>query len=725
MGRQRSAVQVNQFIGGLNTEANPLSFPDNNSIDEVNIELTTRGTRKRRTGFDVEPNYVVVDTGVTYSTTLKLGRSQFRWENPGGTTTKHFVVIQIGNYLAIHDADALPISSGGVFSFTFNVSTYSTDYSYAIVDGNLVIATGLKTPTVLSYDGTTVTKTDPTLLVRDLWGVVATDSSSNVLTTPSLTSYRPGGTATATHVYNLRNQTFALPHVEGDADTQTVIDPIAEFYAASGNTVYPSNADSVLQFLVADANKATNRTVERFNGDSMFKTPPGNTLAPKGYFVIDALNRGASRNANEALLRGRNGALSYAISTLPVDITPGGPTVVASYASRAWYAGFSGVVTGGDALSPHMDSYILFSKQVKNKLDIPYCYQEGDPTSNLDPDVVDTDGGFLKIEGIGPIKAMVPMETSLFVIAENGVWRIVGTDENSFTATQFSISKITTDGCFSPQSVVAISSGIMYWGEDGIYLIAQNDGGLWASQNIIRNSIQTYFNGLSADDKRSVVGYYDINDPSVRWIFGNGLQLRQGIEELIFNIKFQAFTRNTIGVLPSVFGPLTAVGGVNRVTPLFRKITPKKSFYSIIVTPSPTLRYTFGGYRDNTVMDWVTYGGIDTPGYLIAGAVNKGSARLRKDVPYLSTFFENLNPIESSCFIQSQWDWTSSSLSNRWSIPRQAFRAVRSDPGLTMVTTRNKIRGGGKSVAFKFSTETNKPFHLYGWEFNLEATTDE
>ena len=83
MSRQRTAVQVNQFVGGLNTEANPLSFPENASIDESNVELTTRGTRVRRDGFDAEASYVVVDTGVTYSTSAKLGRSQFRWENPG------------------------------------------------------------------------------------------------------------------------------------------------------------------------------------------------------------------------------------------------------------------------------------------------------------------------------------------------------------------------------------------------------------------------------------------------------------------------------------------------------------------------------------------------------------------------------------------------------------------------------------------------------------------
>ncbi len=719
MSRQRTAVQVNQFVGGLNTEANPLSFPENASIDESNVELTTRGTRVRRDGFDAEASYVVVDTGVTYSTSAKLGRSQFRWENPGGDTSRHFLVVQIGNYLAVHDADAAAISSSVLYSFTFNSSTYSTDFSYASVDGNLVVATGLKTPTVLSFNGTTVTKTDITLLVRDLWGVEAT-VSSKTLTDPDYISFRPS-TTNKEHTYNLRNQTFARPRIEGDADTQNLIDPIAEFVAIS--SVYPSNSDAITAFLVADPNKTTNRTVERFNANSMYGTPPGTSQAPKGYFIIDALDRGASRNAQEALLRARNPSLSVTVSTLAADSTPGGPNVTASYAGRAWFAGFSGVVTGGDSKSPHLDSYIFFSRLVQSKSDIARCYQEGDPTSNIDPDVVETDGGFIKIEGIGVIKALVAIEASLFVLADNGVWRIVGKDENSFVATEYSVSKVTTDGCFSAQSVVPVPGGVFYWGEDGIYLISISQQGSWASQNITRTTVQTLYTGLSADDKRSVVGYYDAVDPSVRWMYGNGLQLRQGISELVFNLKFQAFTLNDIGAVSSIFGPLTAVGGVNRVRPNLSVVYPKRSFYSIIVTPSPTLRYTFGGYQIGTIMDWISKGGIDTPAYILAGAVNKGSARLRKDVPYLTVFLEQND--NASMFVQTQWDWTTNSLTHRWSTQRQAYRPARVDTGYTMVTTRNRVRGGGKAVAFKFSSETNKTFHLYGWEFNLEATTDE
>ena len=40
------------FIGGLNTEAPVLNYPENASGDEVNMELERNGLRKKRLGMD-------------------------------------------------------------------------------------------------------------------------------------------------------------------------------------------------------------------------------------------------------------------------------------------------------------------------------------------------------------------------------------------------------------------------------------------------------------------------------------------------------------------------------------------------------------------------------------------------------------------------------------------------------------------------------------------------
>jgi len=46
---------------------------------------------------------------------------------------------------------------------------------------------------------------------------------------------------------------------------------------------------------------------------------------------------------------------------LPEDRTPGGATLVAEFAGRVFYGGFSGKTIGGDENSPELSNYLLFS----------------------------------------------------------------------------------------------------------------------------------------------------------------------------------------------------------------------------------------------------------------------------------------------------------------------------------------------------------------------------
>lgn len=739
MGRQRTAVQINQFIGGLNTESNPLSFPENCSLDEQNMELQKDGSRKRRPGFDVEVGASFVDSGIVFDPNVILGRSQFLWENPGGISSKQFLVVQIGNYLAFHDLDVEPISSATKHSVTYNVSTYSTTFTYASIDGSLIVATGLKEISVFSYDGTNISKSDETLLIRDFFGLYTSPGGVPVKE-PENYQHRPT-TIPDKHLYNLRNQTFARGVVRGDVDNTNVVDPIVRFNTVSGSE-YPSNADSLVRFLIADANLASNRTVERFNAESMIKTTPGTTHAPIGYFIIDALERGASRNAQEAILRANNGNLTLSVGTLNTDITPGGAKIVTAYAGKVWYAGFSSEVVDGDKLSPRMGSYVLFSQTVENISKIPLCYQAGDPTSNEDPDLVSTDGGFIRVDEAYNIKALVPLSSSLFVLAENGIWRITGADENMFDPTSYTVSKISEEGCISSSSVVRIPNGVAYWGEFGIYTIQQGEvSGEWETGNLIQESIQTLYDNISVDDRLTCVGYYDRFSPSIRWIYGpRGFSLLGVNEthELIFNTKFGVFTKNVIPSVGTSYGPLS-VSGSSKIVGVNILRNPKESLYCIVGDYLTTITYSFGGYNTlHTTNDWaqdlidptLTQNGVDTEAFLISCRVNGGDTRLRKEVPYITTYFQRTDlddkyPMDSSCLLQAQWNWTSNSASGKWTTPRQAYRVLQSQVGNEMVVTRNLIRGSGRCVAYKFSSENGKGLHIYGWEYNIQAGEEE
>lgn len=752
MARQRVPVQVNQFVGGLDTESNLINFPPNASVDEDNMEINKNGSRSRRDGFNLEDSYSEVDTGIYTQAGERMARSQFRWENPGGKSNRQFLVVQLGNYLAIHDLDGATISGSLLYSTTYNVSTYSTTFGYASIDGTLVVGTGEKEISIFNFDGdATITKTTDILLIRDFFGVEATVGGVE-LTDFLNVQVRPTSINDA-HLYNLRNQTWALPRVEGDADTTNLIDPIAEFYTESGTgsatKVYPSNADSVVPHLLANANLASNRTVERFNAEDLFKSPSGTSRAPWGYFVIDALERGTSRLAQEALLRSNNSTLSLSVTSLPTDRTPDGPSVLTQYAGRIWYAGFSGEVIGGDGRSPRMSSYVLFSRVIQDPSQITKCYQEADPTSHIDSFVVDDDGGFIKIDGAYRINRMVQAQASLFIFANNGVWRVVGVDENVFSATGYSVFKITDKGCVAPNSVVVFNSSVIYWSEDGIQVITiSQETGDWDTQDITQTSVQSFYQAISSSSKATVSGYHDQINNAIRWLYGVSLGSQTDAYELILNTKFNVFTKNKIKTSNLLEGPVSVSGGqtiqvgqtgvvtVGAVTVTVSGVDvtseaasasrdASSAFYCIVLESSPTITYSFGGYKEDTVYDWIDLGSLDSPAYIITGPMTGGEGRLKKNVPYITVYMDRTTDIESSCILSSRWGWTSDAAAGKWSNPRQAYRVLRNVTGEEIIRTRNKIRGFGPCVSFKFESEEGKKLILFGWEFNLESTTDE
>jgi hypothetical protein len=711
------------------------------------MELKRDGSRHRRKGFNLETNFMSVVAPIPLRNDEYLGRSQFRWYNPGGKIGFQYLVVQIGNHINIHDVSAPVLSQSVIYSKTFDSRTYSTNYGYAVVDGTLVIATGEKDIYIFSDVEGTITERTKRLLIRDFFGVEAVVDGTE-LTDPLFLQTRPTDLSRE-HIYNLRNQTFALPRYDGKDNTLDTYDPI-KFFFDETEGIYPSNADSVIPFLTADPNFSTNRTAERFNPITMKDTPPNNSPAPKGYFIIDALDRGTSRQAQIDNLYSRH-ELSFPVEDLPPDVSTNGPSILTQYAGRVWYAGFQGETVNGDSKSPNLSSYVMFSQLVQSTSQINLCYQLADPTSHIDSDVVETDGGFIKIDGAFGIKALVPVGTSLFVLAENGVWRIVGIDENAFNAVSYSVSKVSEEGCLNGYSAVTNGSSLVYWGYSGIFLVQQNQLGSWQASNISETTVQTFYESLSSYDKISVIGYYDMTNNQIRWVYGFNPEVDGPSNELILNLRYSAFTFNTINQPQSQVGVLSISGGqkigLSQTSDVYvgpelvtvddigvfilfsnaPRDTPT-SFYCCVLAASTNISYTFGGYVDEDFYDWNSIDlPVDTPAIIVTGAITGGRASGRKGVPYVNTFFQRTESLDtarsSSCVFSTQWEWSLNSLSGKWSTPRQAYRLMSTDNNDKILSTKNKVRGMGKSVAFKFESEPGKDMRIYGWEFNLDANS--
>lgn len=762
MPRQTAGVEVNAFVKGLITEASPLTFPDNASLDEMNMVLNKDGSRRRRLGMDYEPGYVTFDSGQTSASDLVF--TPFVWKQPGGYTDKEFLVIQSGTRITILDSTIKPISSSVIGAYTIG-SSISKKMSMASVDGVMVVTTGDGNIYGFDYNGTAIVLSTGRLKIRDLFGLEDVIGGTNYLDGSGVAA-RPS-TLTSAHTYNLRNQTFSVPRKEETGKADVTRDPIGAFFEVSGSTKYPANSDNLVSYLYSDANNSTDRNIKRYFASDNYANPLGTNRAPLGYFIIDALNRGASRMEEYAKLMEANPLLTYNIAPLPQDLTPGGASVIASYSGRVWYGGFSAKLVGGDSESPRMTSYILFSRLVQNVSDIYKCYQEGDPTSAEIPDLVDTDGGFLRIDGAYNIQGLINVGEALMVVAENGVWKITGGSGYGFKATDYLTSKITEHGCVSPGSIVVVDNTFMYWSDDGIYHINQNQYGDWVGTNLTTTTIQTLFDNISYNAKTRCQGAYDSYQRQIRWLYNNYFDSEDLPKELVLDVNLSAFYQSEIKPIASTQYPrplaivkvppfttanedasvLNAVGdsvitvSTDAVVISQASIISQTSELYYVVADnlsSGTVRLTLAYYRDSSFTDWISKDGIgiDAHAYLLTGWAGGGDFQRQKQVPYITVYsnktetgftseFEPINP--SSIIVQGQWSWTNLAASNKWTNKFQAYRHVRFwappdsssgfDDGERVVTTRNKLRGRGRVLSLLFETEPKKDFYLLGWSY--------
>jgi len=92
------------YVRGLITEASPLTYPENASVDEDNFDLFRDGSRKPRRGLDFETGF---SESANVSSTQFVSRSHswFLWRAVANDGQNNVHVIQQGDTLLIFDAD--------------------------------------------------------------------------------------------------------------------------------------------------------------------------------------------------------------------------------------------------------------------------------------------------------------------------------------------------------------------------------------------------------------------------------------------------------------------------------------------------------------------------------------------------------------------------------------------------------------------------------------------
>ena len=558
--------------------------------------------------------------------------------------------------------------------------------------------------------------------------------------------------ANPVRAYNLYNRGWGdLRKDENGAK----VSPLAKFLATYSK--YPSHDESVYTALQLNPGyfdgdrwqKAWERLYPELWDDS--KDSESSIQAAAGKAIIPVIYRGKGRwNWYCRNVRGRGNNPS--ISSIKNDYTKGGPSCCCDYAGHMFYGGFSNENRNSDDCAPFLGSYIFFSRIVRNYEDLGKCYQEGDPSSRVEADIVDTDGGFIRVSGAEGIVKMRQCSKGLLIFAQNGVWMLMGGSDYGFTATNHKIQKLTSYGVNHVDSICGDGDGWCYFSDEGIMQLYPDQFGDMQVNNISFNTVHTLFHAYDFP-RYGVIGSYDPVAKQHHWMVECNTNYST---ELILNLDYKCFTQNVfyntnnrLVMCPLSFDESFETG-INSSSDYRNHITT-----AYLCKDEGEYRV---GYCGN--IHYLDFGNRDAKAYMMSGPNNLGDVGVYKQTPWLNMYLINTekedtadNPInKSSCKVRVAWDWTMRhdimwtgdededarvayeqemrQNIHRWSVSFETYRH-RQPKMLTersmlpaygeLVESRSKLRGRGKVFSLICETNTGKDCRIAGMNITVNG----
>lgn len=431
------------------------------------------------------------------------------------------------------------------------------------------------------------------------------------------------------------------------------------------------------------------------------------TYTPTSTNTYDTLLQLGSIEFSEAIT-------STTTGTIPsTDITYERPTTCAFYAGRAWYAGID---------AKNIGSNLYFSQIIEKESQYGKCYQVNDPTAEDVFELLPSDGGVIRIPEIGKIIKLYTQQSSLLVFATNGIWVISGASQGAgFSASNFNVKRISSLGTQSPFSFIDVKGLPMWWGEDGIFRMDYNPQ--FDSFSVVSESqekIQRYFLAIDPYNRSLVKGAYDSQNDVAHFLVNSsnipGIPFRYNTI-LCFNTRSKAFYPWTYSTstTPTIVGLAYVSDSIG-----FSKSMVKYTTINLI--NAFTKRITFADtnklvpvYRDWKDFSTSPYGTSDDDRFYIAtfttGYKLDGETQRFFQGNYVFVFFEQLD--NSGATIEGLWDYGSNEASNRWTGMQSLYNTNLTHRSVNF--RRLKIRGKGRSLQIRITSEGDKGFTIIGW----------
>jgi hypothetical protein len=329
--------------------------------------------------------------------------------------------------------------------------------------------------------------------------------------------------------------------------------------------------------------------------------------------------------------------------------------------------------------------------------------------------------------------------------------------DNIFRATDYAISFISSVGIYSASSFIEAEGLPFWWSLTGIHTLSVDASvGIEQEQNLSIGTIQTFLDKISTDAKVKVKGVYDRTNKKVYWAYpNNGEQkITKFSNFIILDITLQAFYPwkvsdgyDVVGLsfysgfgsdqlqLDVVQGVDDVVQGTDDVVSIqLSDFTTGDPAIVLIVRDLSTNKLTMAGFTNSNFYDWVN---INYSSYAVAGHEFFGDLMLDKTAPYIEVYmrstetgwagteltgYDLVRP--SGILVSPYWDFAKAPAT----APQQGYRLSTmpvvnpndlSETNIpeTVIHTRLKLRGRGKTVRLKFESEAGKDFVLLGWGF--------
>ena len=699
--------QFNNFISGLITDVTDVNSPENSLKEVVNMDISFDGSIFKR-------NALKESTTLAGLTLTGDNTKYWIWE---ADTAYTYRVVFDGVSLVFYDY------TSGLLKKTLPLTaTTSIDVNFG--KNSCYVATGKDLFHVTSKsDGSITDKVDITLKVRDFSGLVDE-------TTPG---ERPA-TLTDKHKYNLFNQGWGKTVKEYSLGTSRV--DYNHVQVALG--VYPSNSDNPTVALQENPDASAETRFRVSNLDTAYL---GTSKAPKGSIVLSINDTTAPFDNSDLAL-----SSTFIADTFVTELgkaTTNKPTTVAFHVGRVFYSGIS----GDNAYT----STVLFSKLLNDNAEAGECLQDADPTSPDISEIIDTDGGAINIPEASRIFKLIPYKDTLLVFASNGIWGIKS--EGGFSATIYQVYKVADVTPISG-SVSLTEFGLAFATKEGLFTLTPDEvTGNLSPINFLLGKVQKYYNEITDIQKLSIKIAYDSSNKRLNILYKDLYNVYTNM--LILNVPLQSFYTykfTTTGIKNFIESPTsTFIDSEDEVynslgelvtTSLSESVTvPIKLAQNIptkleFLTGDSVVKIAaLNGSDYNDLGEGVFEGTFTTNPFVFKDLPREKQVyNLHCQFKKTETgYIEDANgdmqlDNESSCLVQSKWDYSSSNKTGKFGTEYQAYRHKRlhiPDETLefdnyTVVESKRKLRGSGKALQLKFTGESGKHLNMLGYSLDVK-----